>query len=263
MPQSTPQDDSRFMLPLLLAGQLIVENGGETYRVEETITRMGHAFGLTDVESFAVPSGLFVSYRKGDGSIETAVRRVRKGATNLTRVDQVNQVSRQVESGDLCCEKAYVRLLEIRSTPPLDSPMKVLMWAALSSGSFAVMFGGSVMEFCVSAIAAAVAQLLSLYFEKRRLNGIVSLLAGSTVSALIPMLFHQLTGLCLLDVTVAGALMPLLPGLAMTIAVQDTMRGDSLSGTSHGITAALTAVMVAGGALVASAIMNILWGGAL
>lgn len=261
MPRSAPQDESRFMQPLLLAGQLIVENGGETYRVEETITRMGHAFGLVDVESFAVPSGLFVSYRKGDGSTETAVRRVRKGSTNLTRVDQVNQVSRQVESGGMTCEEAYIRLLEIRTKPPVVSPMQVVLWAALSSGSFAVMFGGGVIEFCVAAVAAAVAQLLSIYFDKRKLNGIVSLLAGSTVSSLIPMLFHQLTHLCLLDVTVAGALMPLLPGLAMTIAVQDTMRGDSLSGTSHGITAALTAVMVAGGALVASAIMTLLWGG--
>lgn len=261
MPQSASQDESRFMQPLLLAGQLIVENGGETYRVEETITRMGHAFGLVDVESFAVPSGLFVSYRKGDGSIETAVRRVRKGSTNLTRVDQVNQVSRQVEACDISCEEAYVRLLEIRSTPPADSPMKVLMWAALSSGSFAVMFGGTTIEFLVSAVSAAVAHLLSLYFDRRKLNSIVTLLASSTISALLPMLFHQLTGLCLLDVTVAGALMPLLPGLAMTIAVQDTMRGDSLSGTSHGITAALTAVMVAGGALVASAIMSLFWGG--
>ena len=32
--------------PLQLAGRIIMENGGETYRVEETVTRMGRAFGL-------------------------------------------------------------------------------------------------------------------------------------------------------------------------------------------------------------------------
>lgn len=261
MPQAMPKDESRYMLPLQLAGQLIVENGGETYRVEETITRMGHAFGLTDVESFAVPSGLFVSYRRGDGSTETAVRRTRKATTNLTRVDAVNQVSRLVESGEMNCEEAYIRLLAIRSTPPLVSPAKSILWATISSGSFAVMFGGGWLEFLVAGFATLIAQLMALYFERRRLQGIVAVLAGSTVSALIPMLFHQLTGLCMVDTSVAGALMPLLPGLAMTTAVQDTMRGDSISGTSHGINAALTAVMVAGGALVASGIMNILWGG--
>ena len=50
--------------PLQLAGRIIMENGGETYRVEETVTRMGRAFGLKNVESFAVPSGVFVSCEK-------------------------------------------------------------------------------------------------------------------------------------------------------------------------------------------------------
>ena len=35
-----PQEESRYMEPLQLAGRLIVENGGETYRVEETITEL-------------------------------------------------------------------------------------------------------------------------------------------------------------------------------------------------------------------------------
>lgn len=261
MPHNLPQDDSRFMPPLQLAGQLIMETGGETYRVEETITRMGRAFGLADVESFAVPSGLFVSYRRSDGSVETAVRRVRRGATNLTCVNAVNQVSRMVEAGKLNCEEAYARLLEIKNAPAPYSPAMTILWAAISSAGFAVMFGGRLIEFLVAAMATTAAQLLALYFQNRRLHGLVTVLVGSVTSALIPMLFNRLTGLCMVDATVAGALMPLLPGLAMTIAVQDTMRGDSLSGTSHGISAALTAVMVAGGALIASGIMSLIAGG--
>ena len=48
----------------------------------------------------------------------------------------------------------------------------------------------------------------------------------------------------------------------MTNAVQDAMRGDMISGLSHGLSAILTATLVAGGALMASAVMN-LTGGAL
>lgn len=39
-------DDSCYMEPLHLAGRLIMENGGETCRVEETVLRMGHAVRL-------------------------------------------------------------------------------------------------------------------------------------------------------------------------------------------------------------------------
>ena len=37
------------METLQLVGRIIMENGGETYRAEETITRMGGGFGLKDV----------------------------------------------------------------------------------------------------------------------------------------------------------------------------------------------------------------------
>ena len=53
------------MEALQLAGKIIMENGGETYRAEETISRMGEGFGLEDIESFAVPSGLFISFMAG------------------------------------------------------------------------------------------------------------------------------------------------------------------------------------------------------
>ena len=65
------------------------------------------------------------------------------------------------------------------------------------------------------------------------------------------------------ELVVAGAVMPLVPGLAMTNAVQDTMRGDMVSGLSHGAQSILTAFLIAGGALLALALMRILTGGAV
>ena len=257
-----PVGESRYMEPLQLAGRLIMENGGETYRVEETITRMGRAFGLDHVESFAVPSGLFVSYRRADGDTETAVMRVRKGSTNLSRVDAVNAVSRQVEHGDLTCEEALQRLQAIERRPPaLTKPMLVL-GAAVSAAGFTLMFGGGAEHAALAAAVAALVQWISWLLERFRIHALVSTLLGSLLSTLLPMAFQRMTGLGMVDAIVAGALMPLLPGLAMTNAVQDAMRGDMISGLSHGLSAILTATLVAGGALMASAVMN-LTGGAM
>ena len=105
-------DDSCYMEPLHLAGRLIMENGGETCRVEETVLRMGHAFGFREVECFAVPSGLFVSNRKSDGTIETAVKRIRRKGIDLTRIDEVS-------SADLpACPRCKWRARQ--PCPPLD-----------------------------------------------------------------------------------------------------------------------------------------------
>ena len=255
-------DDSRYMAPLQLAGRLIMECGGETYRVEETITRMGSAFGLREVESFAVPSGIFISYRGHDGAIHTAVKRVRKGDTDLTRVDEVNAISRQVVAEGLSCEEALRRLEDIAGRKPALSQPLLLVAAALSSGGWAVLFGGRGWDFACGVAVGALVRLLTQLLNRYHMQTLVSTLMGSFVAALVPMAFHQLTGLGTVDLIVAGALMPMLPGLAMTNAVQDTMRGDMVSGLSHGVNAVLTAVLVAGGALMAASLFSLLTGGA-
>ena len=87
-------------------------------------------------------------------------------------------------------------------------------------------------------------------------------LVGSFFATLLPLLLYHFTHVGTVDACVAGALMPLLPGLAMTNAVQDTMRGDIVSGVAHGMNAILTATLVAGGALIASSLYHVLMGGA-
>lgn len=258
-----PVGESRYMEPLQLAGRLIMENGGETYRVEETITRMGRAFGLEHVESFAVPSGLFISYRRQDGDTETSVTRVHKGSRNLSRVDAVNAISRLAEHGDITCEEALTRLQAIEQQAPLVTKPMMILAAAVSSAGFTGMFGGGGIDMLISGVTAALVQLLAQLLARQRMHDMVATLAGSLLSTLAPMLIHHFTGIGMVEAIVAGALMPLLPGLAMTNAVQDAMRGDSLSGMSHGLSAVLTAVLVAGGALIASGILTLMGGAAL
>ena len=47
----------------------------------------------------------------------------------------------------------------------------------------------------------------------------------------------------------------------MTNAIQDTMRGDIVSGVAHGMNAILSAGMIAGGTLCASSLFHLLIGG--
>ena len=122
--------------PLQLAGRIIMENGGETYRVEETVTRMGRAFGLKNVESFAVPSGVFVSCEKEDGTHETAVLRVHRRGTNLRRVDAVNQISRRAEAGEITPEEALRALIERQYARKLSQGKRDAVWAALARRGF-------------------------------------------------------------------------------------------------------------------------------
>lgn len=255
-------NESRFMEPLLLAGRIIMENGGETYRVEDTINRMGRAFGLSEVESFAVPSGLFISYKKENGEAETRVLRIRKGSTNLMRVNEVNSISRAVEAGEMSCEDALKQLKAVQQLGGTVKKRWLPLATAVSAGGFAVMFGGGPLDFALSAAVTALVQAISILMERFRMESMVTTLLSSLLSTLIPLVLNALTGLGLTEAIIAGALMPMLPGLAMTNAVQDTMRGDMISGMSHGVQAVLTAGLVAGGALLATTLFYLTMGGA-
>ena len=253
--------DTGCMEALQLAGKIIMENGGETYRAEETVLRMGSGFGLEEVESFAVPSGLFISYRGPDGLPVTGVKRVRRSDRNLARVDEANRVSRLAASGRLSPAGALERLREIENLPGDFAGLWCLPAAFLCACGFTALFGGNLVAIPVSGAVAAFVQLIEMLLRRVRSRGLAASVFGGMLTSLIPLLLALLLPSLQTELVIAGAVMPLVPGLAMTNAVQDTMRGDMVSGLSHGVMAILTAFLIAGGALLALGIMKLLTGG--
>ena len=251
------------METLQLAGRIIMENGGETYRAEETITRMGGGFGLQDVESFAVPSGLFISYRGVDGNPVTSVKRVRRLHRNLSRVDEANQVSRMVYAGEMDCAQALERLRGIEAMPGSFRGFWSIPAAFLCAGGFAALFGAGWLSIVLAGLVALLVQSVELLLGRFRSHGLAASLLGGLLTTLLPALLSLAVPSVETELVIAGAVMPLVPGLAMTNAVQDTMRGDMVSGLSHGVQAVLTAFLIAGGALLALALIRIVSGGGI
>ena len=256
-------EESQLMEPLQLAGRIIMENGGETFRAEDTVLYIGRALGLDQVGCFAVPSGLFISFRKQDGTTESTVTRIHRGGSNMLRVNEVNAISRELSAGTLTAQQATERLHRAETlTDPLCIRHQIPA-AAVCGGGFAVMFGGSWKEMLTALVVCGLVQFLSSRIEKHHVQTLVATLVGAFVAALLPALANLYLFPLYVDATVAGVLMPLLPGLAMTNAVQDAMRGDMVSGMSHALSALLTAGMIACGALASGVIVTLLSGGGL
>lgn len=243
---------------LCLAGRVILENGGETYRAEDTVIHMAQSLGLTEVDVFGVPSGLFISFTDETGERETSVCRVFPHGTHLARVDAVNQISRRLAAGDLAPDALLSALQAAEALGRGLSPWYAPMAAAFSALGFAVMFGGGWIDMAVGAVCAALTQLFPYMLRRHSSGTMTASLLGSLLCTLIPLLFHNLTGLGVTDAMVASALMPLLPGLSMTNAVQDILRGDMVSGVTHGARAVMVAALVAGGALVGTHLFSLM-----
>ena len=141
------------------------------------------------------------------------------------------------------------------------TPLPIAIAVGISSAGWAVMFGGGLPDFFCALLVAFLGQGLASLLDRAGMRSFVSTLTGSFLGTLLPMLFHLFTGMLAVDATIAACLMPMLPGLAMTNAVQDTMRGDMVSGIASATSAVLTAAMIAAGAVIGTTIFHLLTGG--
>ncbi|MBR4360116.1 MAG: threonine/serine exporter family protein [Clostridia bacterium] len=239
-----------------LASEMILESGGETYRAEETVERMCQGLHVPRVDVLALPTGLMLTLTTEDGSNVSRLVRVRDRSTNLERIDQCNSISRKVAAGEMSAREALERLREIRR-PQKEHRLLLIGASALSAGSFTVMLGGTWADFIVSFFCGMVVQLVMPPLSRMRVPTLLSsLLAGAltTLMALVGTLAVQAVHV---EPVISGAIMPLLPGLATTNAMRDTMRGDLVSGGARIIEAILGVMMLAAGI----GLMLSMWGG--
>ncbi|WP_311794883.1 threonine/serine exporter family protein [Alicyclobacillus acidiphilus] len=101
----------------LLAGQLMLENGAETSRVEDTMERMiRHGLGAdrdpSVTHTYVTVNGIFVQL---DHRRVTNFRRVDVRSHDLGKVTQVNQISRSFTAGAITLEEALHSLTYISS----------------------------------------------------------------------------------------------------------------------------------------------------
>ena len=98
-------DESLVLETAMEAGHILLENGAEIFRVEETMDRICRHFGVESNNFFVLSNGIFAT--GGDGKERTfaKVQHIPMRAARLDRVVAVNQLSREVEEKGLTIEE--------------------------------------------------------------------------------------------------------------------------------------------------------------
>ena len=228
------------------AGQILIQSGAEIFRVEETIERIAHAYGLKGENSFVLSSGIFLTEETSNHSIYANVRHIPLNSVNLERVAKVNQLSREISEGKYTIDEAMEHLERIDSEKDFGK-LKQMLAYGVGSGSFCFLFGGSARD----SFAAFFCDILLFWFlyvfrlRKQNTSKIVlNILSGAFVSLISIFLWKIHIGIDL-DHIIIGSIMPLLPGVAFTSAIRDLANEDYISGTVRMVDAVLVAVCVA------------------
>lgn len=229
-----------------LAGRLLLENGAETYRVEDTVGYICSQYGFKEVEVIALPTGTIYSFVDEEGVPHSELIRTKTRTTNLGCVARVNDISRGMSSGKLTLEEGCAQLeaLSRASAQPL---WLSLLGNVLSAAFFALLFGANWLDFIVAGVCGAMTRLLGLLFSEDNISSTLYALLSGALSSAIAMGSVALFGAGNPTAIITGAIMPLLPGLAITNAIRDTVNGDLVSGVARTAEALLKAVAIAAG----------------
>lgn len=237
-----------------LAARTILECSGEIYRAEDTVRRISAELGFETAEVLCFPTGFTLTVTTPDGESTTRTVRVSERSIQLAALDEVNRVSRAVVDDAMTAPEALQALKSLRSRPA-PNPWFMALAYALSAGFFSVMFSGGVREFAFSFLAGFLLQAVMPHLRRWNAPTPLLSLAGGMLAAGLSLLVLAAFGGGNQEAVIAGVIMPLLPGLAMTNAVRDTMRGDLVAGMARSTEALLSAVMLAAG--VAIVIMGV------
>ena len=230
----------RIMDFIMAAGQTLLENGAEVFRVEQTMEIMARSFHLREFHVYVLTNGIFAS--AGTAEI-SEVRNVPHRTTHLGRVAAVNELSREIAAGGITLDEAESRLVLARRIPfPKD-------WVQLVSGmcgafSFAMIFGGNLRSGLAAAVAGLLASGYLLLCDKHDLPGGFQKITTASLITLVCILCCSLLHTASSH-AIIGSLMILTPGIAFTMGIRDFVHGDYLSGTIRMIDALLIAASIA------------------
>ncbi len=231
-----------------LTSQIILENGGETYRAEETINFICKAAGVMEVDSFATPTGIYITLSVDGIENNTVIKRINKRTINLSKLNSVNNISRQLTQNTITMDEAIIQLEETKNKTENNHKYLSLFYGGISAAFFTLLFGGGVLEFFISLTSGVIVTLAARKFESIHSYQFFSSIMAGIIIAFFAIAGTYIAGFGNYNYVIVGGMMPQLPGLAMTNAIRDTIRGDLVSGMARGAEALLVASSLAAGA---------------
>lgn len=248
-------DFSHILSCALDIGEHMLVSGAEIYRVEDCICRICFAYGATDVDVFTITSSIVATVEPPGEQRLTQTRRIGKYATNLERVDQLNQLSREMCRTRMDFDEFQKKFRNIMRQKRYTEKQEMAAYAMIAA-AFTLFFGGTWKDALVSAGIGCVLKCVVYLVGAVRFNHVLSNMIASFVLSVLAFLFVNWGVADNVDMIVIGNIMLLIPGVALTNALRDMVSGDTMAGILRFMEACILALAIAAGYILASFAMG-------
>ena len=224
------------------AGHIMLENGAEIFRVEETMERITRHYGIDSGRFFVLSNGILTS----GGTRYSNVEFIPFKGAQLEKVVAVNRLSRAIEKGGCSIGEARERLSEIKNMPAKPF-FEQVMGSAVGSGAFCAIFGGSYLDCAASFVTGLVLYVFVLMVSRRGMSKIVTNILGSILATTLSVLFMRIGFGEHPGNMIIGSLIPLIPGVPFTNGIRDLANEDYIAGSTRMIDALTVFFCIAAG----------------
>lgn len=233
---------------LIALGRALHSYGIPAHRLEDALGNAAARLGIR-AEFFSGPTSLISSYGE-PGDQHTALSRVDPGQLQLDKLVELDEVVEALYRREIEVAEAAARLHEIDAAPARYGAWQTVVAFGVASGAVARFFGGGAGEMGVALGLGLITGLFAVAAGRSvTMERIFEFLAAAVVTFLA-------TGLAVVGVPLASgpvviaALIVLLPGLTLTLALNELGTGHLVSGTARFAGAMMTFMKIGIGAAV-------------
>lgn len=238
------EEVKKLLVLATIAGRIMLKSGAEIYRVEDTIIRICKSRKeIKYVDAYIVPTGIFISLEY-KGELMSYIKRIKTISIDLNKIDLVNEFSRSFVNSNMSVDEGIEELKKINKINRYSRIAKTI-FGSLAAALFCVLFGGTVLDFIGSFIVSFLVLTIVNLVSKFELTFFIDNLVGAILASLLSHIFVKIGIGQNIDKLIIGSIMCLVPGVAITNAIRDTMSGDFLSGLSRGMEAVFSAIAIA------------------
>ena len=208
-------NDTKLINLALDAGEIMLKNGAETFRVQDTMKRILSTTGREKIEATAISTALIVTLPREEKGPLSMMRGVRTRTINFEKVCEVNDMSRAFVSGKISLDEAIERLKEIH-------------------------------QFSFFVIGLFLG-CLDIWLGKKKIPYFFGPFLGGVAAACLACLIQPHFPSAHIGTIIIGSIMPLLPGMTFAKSMRDLLEGNLISGYTKAVEALVIACSLAGG----------------
>lgn len=211
------------------AGHILLENGAEISRVEDTMERISSHYGVHTGHFFVLSNGIFTT---SSSNKYANVEFIPIRGIQLSKVVEVNRLSYRIAADKVSLTQARAELDAIRDEP-MKPAWEQIVGSAFGAAGFCAVFGGGFMDCAAAFVVGTLLYLFLLFVSSRYLSKIVGGICNSLVATLLCLASYRLGFGSSLSNIIIGAIMPLIPGVPFVNGVRDLADSDYIAGTTR------------------------------